>query len=81
MNRVNTFETMAANGKLVSLVKQGLNEIPEIIFVGIGAVVAASAASVRLYYYQKNEEWNKVYKLIPVYMRPDDPRVVKVHKP
>lgn len=72
---------MASGGRLVSLVKQGFNEIPEVIAAGVGAVAVLSAASVRLFYYNKNEESNKVYKLIPVYMRSDDPRVVKVHKP
>lgn len=71
----------ATSGRFVSLFKQGLNEIPEVLAAGVAAVFGVTLASYRLYHYQKNEEWNKVYKLVPVYMRPDDPRVVKVHKP
>lgn len=78
---LHSIKTMATSGKFVSLFKQALNEIPEVLYAGMAGTLAAAGASVRIYYYMKNEEYNKVYKLGPVHMRPDDPRVVKVHKP
>lgn len=74
-------KTMASSGKLVALWKQGLNEIPEVILAGVAATVMATAAAFKLQYDKKNDKFNKVYKFQPVYMRPDDPRVAKVHKP
>lgn len=70
----------AANGRFVSLLRQGWNEIPEILVAGAVATIttAMSAYGMRCYY--KNDMFNKKYKLYPVYMRPDDPRVAKVHK-
>lgn len=72
---------MASNGRLVGLFKQGLNEIPEVMFAGVGALVAIALASGKIYYNVKNNKENKEYKMYPTYMRPDDPRTVKVHKP
>lgn len=70
----------ATSGRFVSLFKQGLNEIPEVLLAGTAATIMSVVASVRLYYMIKNEESNHKYKLLPVYMRPEDPRVAKVHK-
>lgn len=64
----------------MGLFKQGLNEVPEVIFAGVGATVFAVAASIKIYYHEKNDKSNKVYKLYPTYLRPDDPRAAKVHK-
>lgn len=72
---------MATSGRFVSLFKQGLNEIPEVMFAGLGAAIMGTVAWIRVYYIIKNDEQNRVYKLQPIYMRPDDPRVAKVHKP
>lgn len=71
---------MATTGRMVSLFKQGLNEIPEVILSGVAATIVASAAFAKIYYDSKHDGQNKRYKLIPVLMRPDDPRVAKVHK-
>lgn len=72
---------MASSGKLVGLWKQGLNEIPELIFSGITATIFVTAAAFKVHYDARHEKYNKVYKFIPVHMRPDDPRAAKVHKP
>lgn len=71
---------MASSGRLVTLFKQGLNEIPEVILSGVAATLAVSAAATKVCYDRKHGKNNKVYKLYPVYMRPDDPRAAKVHK-
>lgn len=71
---------MASSGKLVALFKQGLNEIPELLFAGSVAAICVVGGFIRMYHYDKNDEWNKRYKYLPVLMRPDDPRVAKVHK-
>lgn len=72
---------MATSGKLVALWKQGLNEVPEVILAGVVATIMATAAGIKLHFDKKNDKFNKVYKFDPVYMRPDDPRVARVHKP
>lgn len=72
---------MALSGKLVGLWKQGLNEIPELIFSGITAAIFVTAAAFKVHYNDRHENHNKVYKFLPVLMRPDDPRAAKVHKP
>lgn len=70
----------AAGGKFSALVRQGFNEIPELMFGGIATTLMASAACVKVYYWKKNELYNHRYKLEPILMRPDDPRVAKIHK-
>lgn len=74
---------MAAAGgsKFVALFKQGLNEVPELLFAGTAATIAGTTALILTYYREKNDYGNKIYKVLPVLMRPDDPRVAKVHKP
>lgn len=71
---------MASSGRIVSLVRQGCNEIPEIMLSGVAAILSTVACSAVMYRYYKNDGNNRKYKLLPVYMRPDDPRVAKVHK-
>lgn len=72
---------MASTGKFVSLLKQGLNEIPEVIAAGIVGLSMGGIAVAKVYYDSKQEGYgNKKYKFHPVYMRPDDPRAAKVHK-
>lgn len=73
---------MATTGKLVGLWKQALNEIPEVVLAGFAATAMATVAGVKLHYDHKNgKTTNRVYKNVPVYMRPDDPRVALIHKP
>lgn len=71
---------MASSGRFVSLIKQGCNEIPEVILSGVAAFAATAVCSVVMIRYYKNDGENRKYKLLPVYMRPDDPRAAKVHK-
>lgn len=71
----------ATGGKLVGLWKQALNEIPEVVLAGIAATVMATAAGFKVYSDTKKGVFNRVYKNQIVLMRPDDPRVAKVHKP
>lgn len=71
---------MGLSGKLANLFRQGYNELPELYFAGAATLGSIVYASARLYQREKNGENNKVYKLIPTYMRPDDPRAAKVHK-
>lgn len=72
---------MAARGVgLKALIKQGWNEIPEVMSTGAGALVAVVIGSYFIYQYEKKGLENKRYKLNYVIMRPDDPRVAKVHK-
>lgn len=71
---------MATTGKMVSLFKQAMNEIPEVVLSGVAATIVASIAYAKIHYDYANGGQNKRYKMIPVLMRPDDPRVAKVHK-
>lgn len=72
---------MASSGKFVPLLKQGLNEIPEVIASGVVGLTMAGLAFAKLHYDSKQENYgNKKYKYYPTYMRPDDPRAAKVHK-
>lgn len=72
---------MAANGRFVSLLRQGWNEIPEVLASGALAIVMSTAAAYKVFYVnEKNDAANHRYKLYPIYMRPDDPRVAKIHK-
>lgn len=71
---------MASTGRLQGLIKQGFNEIPEIMVSGIAAVLSTVVGGIACYRFYKRDGANHKYKLLPVYMRPDDPRVAKVHK-
>ncbi|XP_059049092.1 uncharacterized protein LOC131844272 [Achroia grisella] len=62
------------------LLKQGWNEIPEIIASTGLALVGAGLATIGCYNYTKNDGDNKRYKMTYVVMRPDDPRVQKIRK-
>lgn len=71
---------MATSGKMVSLFKQAMNEIPEVVLSGVAATIFAAAAYTKIRYDYAHGGQNKRYKLIPVLMRPDDPRAAHVHK-
>lgn len=70
----------AANGRFVALVRQGWNEIPEVMASGVLALFGIGLGTYTIYRHEKTDFANKRYKLYPVYMRPDDPRVAKIHK-
>lgn len=71
---------MATTGRVVSLFKQAMNEIPEVVLSGVAATIVASIAYCKISYDYSHGAQNKRYKLMPVLMRPDDPRVANVHK-
>lgn len=71
---------MAVSGKMVSLFKQAMNEIPEVVLSGVVATLAIGAGYAKIRYDYAHGGRNKRYKLMPVYMRPDDPRAALVHK-
>lgn len=81
MRQLGYAATIAKEGRLVALFKQGINEIPEVMFAGAG-FIGMSAISILAYSLCDKEKLNnRQYKMYPVYMRPDDPRVPLVHKP
>lgn len=65
---------------LIGLVRQGWNEIPEIMGSGCLALILMFPAGWSLHKYYKEGKNNKRYKQEFVIMRPDDPRVPLVHK-
>lgn len=65
---------------LVPLLKQGWNEIPEVMASGAAALCAVVGSFYVLHLYEKKGLENKRYKQKFVIMRPDDPRVAKIHK-
>lgn len=71
---------MATTGRAVSLFKQAMNEIPEVVLSGVAATIFAGIAYAKIRYDYSHGAQNKRYKLQPVLMRPDDPRAVNVHK-
>ncbi|XP_026752498.1 uncharacterized protein LOC113512780 [Galleria mellonella] len=62
------------------LLKQGWNEIPEILATTGLAFVGIGLATIGCYNYTKNDGDNRRYKMTYVIMRPDDPRVQKIRK-
>lgn len=69
----------AARG-LVGLFKQGWNEIPEVVGSSVMAVIGLGLAAIGVAGYYAKDGDNRKYKSTYVVMRPDDPRVAKVHK-
>lgn len=65
---------------IVALLRQGWNEIPEVLSTGVGALFFVAAGMYAVHLYDKRGMENKRYKLLYTVMRPDDPRVAKVHK-
>lgn len=62
-------------------IKEGMNEIPEVVLAGVAAGISTIAA-VGLYVFGDPEKKiNPPYKMRPIYMRPDDPRAARVPKP
>lgn len=70
----------APRGSIGKLFKQACNEIPEIVgATGIG-LTGLVLGCIGIYDYNKNDGENRKYKYSYVIMRPDDPRVAKIHK-
>lgn len=60
--------------------KKGWNEIPEVMGSGLYAVAGVFLGSIGIYKYYARDGDNRRYKQFYVVMRPDDPRVAKIHK-
>lgn len=63
-----------------ALLKQGWNEIPEVLSTGFAAIGFMVVGSYFAYQYNAKGLENKRYKEKFLIMRPDDPRVAKIHK-
>lgn len=70
----------ASRRSLGQLLKQGWNEIPEVIGSTGMALVGVALATVGCYNYVKQDGDNRRYKSNYVVMRPDDPRVKLIRK-
>lgn len=64
----------------VALLKQGWNEIPEVVGSSAVALVGIGLAGLGLYNYYSKDGDNRRYKSTYVVMRPEDPRAAKVRK-
>lgn len=69
-----------ASGRLVTLFKQGWNEIPEVVGSSAVALLGLGLATVGVVNYYRKDGDNRRYKSSPVVMRSSDPRAAKVHK-
>lgn len=70
----------AKAGRLVTLFKQGWNEIPEVVGSSFMAVLGFGMAGFGLWNYYRKDGDNRRYKTGYVVMRSSDPRAAKVHK-
>lgn len=64
----------------VALLKQGWNEIPEVVGSSVVALVGIGLAGIGLYNYYSKDGDNRRYKMSYVVMRPEDPRAASVRK-
>lgn len=67
-------------GRLVTLFKQGWNEIPEVVGSSFVAVLGLGLAGAGLINYYRKDGDNRRYKSTIVVMRSSDPRAAKIHK-
>lgn len=65
---------------VVGLLKQGWNEIPEVVGSSAVALVGLGLAAAGLYNYYRKDGDNRRYKSTFVVMRPEDPRAALVRK-
>jgi hypothetical protein len=65
---------------LQGALKQGWNEIPEIIGSSAVMLVGLCFGAASIYIYNSRGLDNRKHKLLPIVMRSDDPRVAKIHK-
>lgn len=70
----------AAPRGFIGLIRQGWNEIPEVMGSGVVALIGIGMGIYSAYGYAKKDGNNRRYKVLYVVMRPDDPRVRKIHK-
>ncbi|XP_055388181.1 uncharacterized protein LOC129616583 [Condylostylus longicornis] len=69
----------ARNG-LTGLLKQGWNEIPDVVGGSVLAVVGLVLGTIGVSRYYSLDMDNRKYKIGFVVMRPEDPKAAKVHK-
>lgn len=62
-------------------IKQAMNEIPEVVLSGVAAGISSIIAFGVYAFGDPEKKINPPYKMLPVYMRPDDPRAARVKKP
>lgn len=70
----------ASRRTLGQLLKQGWQEIPEVIASTGVAFIGIGLATLGCYNYVKTDGDNRRYKNTYVIMRPDDPKVQKIRK-
>lgn len=71
---------MATRARFVGQFKQIFNEYPEHVLTATATTIIGLCCGTTMYFFYKRGGNNRRYKRMPVYMRPDDPRVVLVHK-
>lgn len=70
----------ASRRSIGQLLKQGWNEIPEVLATtGLG-LVGLGLGFIGCYNYAKNDGDNRKYKMSYTVVRPDDPRVQLINK-
>lgn len=70
----------AQAGRLVTLFKQGWNEIPEVVGSSFLAVLGLGMAGAGLYNYYAKDGDNRRYKTTYVVMRSSDPRASRIRQ-
>ncbi|CAL8132566.1 unnamed protein product [Orchesella dallaii] len=68
------------SGKLMTLWKQGWNEIPEVMGASFYALIGIGLYGFSNYRYYKEERYNRRYKTRYTVYRPDDERVARIRK-
>lgn len=81
MRQVHYAKTIAKDGRIMTYLKQSVNEIPEVMFAAAGMGATAIVTIICFSFTDLNKVFNHKYKMKPLYMRTDDPRVPLVHKP
>lgn len=59
---------------LGQLLRQGWNEIPEVVGATAGGIIGLGFMGVAAYLYKKKDLQNRRFKMVPTVVRPDDPR-------
>ena len=65
---------------LTGMLRQGWNEIPEIIGSSVVMVIGLGFGVATMVGYSMKDGDNRKHKQLPTVMRPDDPRAAKIHK-
>lgn len=65
---------------LAGLFKQACDEIPEVVGATGGMIVGLGFIGYGLYIYETRHLEKRKYKLVPVVVRPEDPRAQNIRK-